>query len=93
MSLRLALGATSNGVRWLVIRHGLALAAAGVVVGTAAAAVATRALRSLLFGVSAIDPVTFLAVPVILTATALVASWIPASRVARADPAEALQSE
>ncbi len=93
MSLRLALGATREAVRWLVVRHGLGLAAIGVVVGVCLAAVATRALESMLFGVGAIDPVTFLLVPVLLTVTALAASWIPASRVARADPAVALQAE
>ncbi|HMU62270.1 MAG TPA: ABC transporter permease [Gemmatimonadales bacterium] len=93
MSLRLALGATREGVRWLVVRHGLWLAAIGVLVGTVMAVVATKALRSMLFGVDAVDPITFLVVPVLLTMTALVASWIPASRVARADPAVALQAE
>jgi putative ABC transport system permease protein len=93
MSIRLALGATSDGVRWLVVRHGLTLAAIGTVVGLGVAAIATRALQSMLFGVGAIDPVTFLVVPVLLTVTAFVASWIPASRVARADPAVALQAE
>jgi putative ABC transport system permease protein len=93
MSIRLALGATSDGVRWLVVRHGLTLAAIGAIVGLGVAAIATRALQSMLFGVGAIDPVTFLVVPVLLTVTAFVASWIPASRVARADPAVALQAE
>ncbi len=93
MSIRLALGATDGGVRWLVMRHGLGLALAGVAVGMALAVLSTRALHSMLFGVAAVDPVTFVLVPLVLIATAVVATWIPARRVGKADPAVALRAD
>jgi predicted permease len=93
MGIRLALGAQANDVRWLVVRNGLRLVVAGLALGTAAALVATRALEAMLYGVAPKDPLTFVAVPLVLVLTAVAATWIPASFASRADPATALRSE
>ncbi len=91
--VRLALGARPAEVLRLVLRHGMLLASLGVAIGLLGALAVTRLLRDLLYGVDPLDPVTFLAVAVVLTATALLASWVPANRAARADPLAALRSE
>jgi putative ABC transport system permease protein len=93
MGIRLALGAQANDVRWLVVRNGLRLVAVGLVVGTAGALLATRLMQALLYGVASKDPLTFVAVPVVLVATAVVATWVPATFASRADPATALRAE
>jgi ABC-type antimicrobial peptide transport system permease subunit len=77
----------------LVLGQGLVLALAGVAVGLAGAFALTRAMRSLLFGVGAADPVTFLGVPVLLVVAAIGASLLPARRAAAIDPAISLRSE
>jgi putative ABC transport system permease protein len=93
VGIRMALGAAKRDVSRLFIRHGLLLTAAGVVLGTIAAAALTRAMATLLFGVSALDPLTYVAVALALGATALVATYLPARRAARIDPAAALRWE
>ena len=93
MGIRLALGAQANDVRWLVVRNGLKVVVTGLVIGTAGALLATRAMQALLFGVASKDPLTFLSVPVILVLTALIATWMPAMAASRADPATALRAE
>ena len=93
MGIRLALGAQASDVRWLVVRNGLRLVAVGLVIGTAGAFAATRAMQALLFGVAPKDPLTFVSVPALLVLTALVATWMPASYASRADPATALRTE
>jgi ABC-type antimicrobial peptide transport system permease subunit len=75
------------------VRRGLTLVVAGVALGTAGASALTRVLRSLLFGVSARDPLTFAGVAVLLGVVALLASWIPARRAARVDPLAAMRAE
>jgi putative ABC transport system permease protein len=90
--IRVALGAQTSDVRRMVIRQGLVLALAGVIVGVVAAFVATQALARLLFGVSTHDPLTFVGAPVILAAVAVVASYLPARRATRVSPLEALRS-
>lgn len=90
--IRVALGAQASDVRGMVIREGVVLAIGGVVIGLAAAFVATQALTRLLFGVSAHDPLTFIGAPVILTVVAVVASYLPARRATRVSPLEALRS-
>lgn len=93
MGIRIALGAPAGRVQWLVVHQGLRLVAIGVVLGTLAAVGITRAMRSVLFGVSPTDPVTFVLVPAILAAAALLASWLPAARASRTDPASTLRFE
>ncbi|HEU4451578.1 MAG TPA: ABC transporter permease [Longimicrobium sp.] len=93
IGVRMALGAGSDTVLRLVLRQGAVLAGIGVVLGLAAALALTRVLGSLLFGVSALDPLTFAAVGTAVVAVALVASWVPARRAARVDPAVALRTE
>ena len=93
MGIRLALGAQADDVRWLVVRNGLRLVGIGLVIGTAGAFVTTRAMQTLLFGVAAKDPITFVLVPAVLVLTAFVATWVPASYASRADPATALRAE
>jgi putative ABC transport system permease protein len=93
MGVRLALGATGRDVLKLVVGQGMKLALAGVGIGLAAAFGLTRLMRSLLFGVSALDPLTFIAVALLLAVVALIACYIPARRAMRADPLTALRSE
>ena len=93
IGIRIALGAASRDVSGLFVRHGLVLAAIGISCGLVAAALLTRAMSAMLFGVSAIDPLTYAAVSVALGSTAVLASYVPARRAARVDPAEALRWE
>ena len=93
MGIRLALGATTTAVRWLIVRHALSIVVPGLVVGLAGALLATQALRSVLYDVAPSDPLTFVAVPLALALSAIVASWLPAAQASRADPAQALHVE
>jgi ABC-type antimicrobial peptide transport system permease subunit len=93
IGIRIALGAAARDVSGLFVRQGAILAAIGVGCGIAAAALLTRAMSSLLFGVSALDPLTYVAVALALGGTAVLASYLPARRAARVDPAEALRWE
>jgi predicted permease len=92
LAIRMALGARAGSVRRLVLASGLRLAAAGVAVGVACAAAGSRLLASLLYDVSATDPATFAAVVVLLLGAAFGASYVPALRATRADPAAALRA-
>jgi putative ABC transport system permease protein len=93
IGIRLALGAAQRDVTGLFLRQGLLLAVVGVTAGVIAAAALSRFMSALLFGVSGVDPITYLAVAFGLGATALLASYIPAARAARVDPAMALRWE
>ncbi len=90
IGVRMALGAERHDVTRMVLGDAFVLAGSGVVLGLLAAAGLTRLMASLLFGVSALDPLTFGAVAVVLTAIALLASYMPARRAAGVDPVEAL---
>ena len=91
--MRLALGAAPGDVLRLVLGQGMLLALAGLGLGVAGAAVLTRFLRTLLFGVSPLDPVTFFGVGVTLAVAALLACYLPARRATRADPIAVLRRE
>ncbi|MBV9772849.1 MAG: ABC transporter permease [Gemmatimonadetes bacterium] len=93
IGIRMALGAERGDVLRLVVGRGLAVAAAGVGVGLLGAFGASRAMRSILYGVTPDDPATFLGVPLFLLGIALLASYLPARRAARVDPMVALRSE
>jgi predicted permease len=91
IGIRMALGADRGAVSRLFIRHGLTLIGSGVIVGLVASALVTRVMASMLFGVKATDPMTYVLVAGGLTATALLATYIPARRASRVDPALALR--
>ena len=91
MGIRMALGATPGAIGRLVMAHGLVMAAFALAIGVAAALLVTRVMRSLLFGVGAADPLTYVLVCVLVALTALAASYIPARRAARLDPMRSLR--
>lgn len=91
IGIRMALGAEQSDVRWMVIRQGMTFAVVGVVVGMAGAFLLAKQIASLLFGVTAWDPLVFGVIPVVLLATAGLAVWWPAGRATRVDPAVALR--
>ena len=92
IGLRLALGAQRWQIVLSVVRQSLILAGAGCVIGLAGSVALSRLLHSFLFEVSALDPVTFCLIPLLMALVALVAAWIPARRAAAVDPMEALTS-
>jgi predicted permease len=93
IGLRMALGARTGNVRGLILRQGMTLAVIGSVIGLAIAFGATRLLKSVLYGVDAMDPTTFIGVTGLLAIVALLACWIPALRASRVDPMVALRAE
>jgi len=93
LGIRLALGAQRRDVLRLVLGRAAALTACGLAAGAGAALLATRAMRSLLFGVEPADPVTLAVVAAGVAAMALLASWLPARRASRIDPNHALRSQ
>jgi putative ABC transport system permease protein len=93
IGLRMALGAQPARVLMLVLKQGLLLTLVGVGIGLAVALALTRVMSSLLFGVNATDPATFVAIVPLLTAVSLLACYIPARRATRIDPLVALRYE
>ena len=93
IGIRVALGAAPRAVTSLVVNDALRLAAVGLVAGIAGAIAATRALESLLYGVTPTDPPTFVAIALLVGAIAIVASYLPARRALRIDPTQALRAE
>jgi len=93
IGVRLALGAQRRDVVAMIVRHGMLMTLTGTCVGLAASFGLGRVMSGLLYGVSAADPVTLVAIPVVLLAVALTACWIPARRATRVDPMIALRAE
>jgi hypothetical protein len=93
IGVRIALGAGSNEILKLIVGHGAMLAGTGVGIGLGVAGLGTRLLANLLFGVSAIDPLTFVSVTALLTATAFLACYLPARRATKVDPMVALRQD
>ena len=93
IGIRIALGAEQRDILKLIVGQGMVLIAIGAGIGLALALAATRVLQSLLFGVSATDPLTFTVVLVVLVAVALLACYLPARRATKVDPLEALRYE
>jgi putative ABC transport system permease protein len=89
----MALGARGADVRRMITVQGVRLAAIGIAVGAVGAAGLTQGLRSILFNVSATDPVSYVGVAVFLTVVAIAASWLPARRATHVDPIVALRTE
>jgi predicted permease len=93
IGIRLALGAQRGELRWMFVRSALVLTGVGVAIGVAAAAGLTQLMKSLLFGVSPMDPLTYASIALALAVCAAVASYLPARRAAGVDPVEALRAE
>ena len=89
----MALGATPTAVAAAMARYGIGLAGVGIGIGLALVALVARFLRAMLFGVTASDPLALGGAALLLVALALLASWLPARRAARIDPASALRAE
>jgi ABC-type antimicrobial peptide transport system permease subunit len=93
IGIRLALGAPLTAVRHLFVRHGLIMGAAGLVAGLGGAVAVTRLMKSVLYGVTPLDPMTFAAMPVLLVAAAALASYLPARAATTVDPVETMRAE
>jgi putative ABC transport system permease protein len=93
MGVRIALGALSRDVLMLVVKQGMTLTAIGVAIGLIASFALTRLMRTLLFGVSATDAMTFIVIPLLLTVVAFAACLIPARRATKVDPLQALRHD
>jgi putative ABC transport system permease protein len=93
IGIRLALGAQVSQVLRMVVTQGMALALVGVAIGLGAAFWLARLITAFLFGVTAKDPLVFAGVPILLTAIALLAVWLPARRASQVDPLVALRYE
>jgi ABC-type antimicrobial peptide transport system permease subunit len=93
IGIRLALGAQPQQIRGLFVRRALVVVGLGVATGLSGAAGFTRFLQGLLFGIGPLDPLTFTAVPIVLAAAAMLATYLPARRAAAGDPIEMLKTE
>ena len=91
IGIRLALGAQKSELKWMFVRSALVLTTGGVGIGMVGAALLTQSMKSLLYGISPLDPVTYIAVPLVLIAAAVLASYLPARRAAGVNPIEALR--
>ena len=93
MGIRMALGAERFGVAAVVMREGMAAVTCGLILGLIGAAMASRAMESLLYEVQPTDPLTYGTVAIVVSLVAALAVWVPASRATRADPIDVLRAE
>jgi putative ABC transport system permease protein len=93
IGVRMALGATAEGVRRMVVAQGARVVLIGAVLGIVAALLSTRALTSLLFEVRAVDPIVYVLMSAIMLGVGMLASYLPARRASRVDPIESLRSD
>jgi putative ABC transport system permease protein len=93
IGVRVALGASPSGILALIVRQGMTLTGIGIVIGLSGAVIASRALVTLLFGVSRLDPVTYFGVVGLMAVVSVIACWVPAWRAAQVDPAVTLRAE
>jgi ABC-type antimicrobial peptide transport system permease subunit len=93
IGIRMALGAKTSSVLWMVMRESLILVAAGVGIGIPAALAAARLVSSVLYGLKASDPITIASSALVMTAVAALAGYLPARRAAKVDPMVALRYE
>jgi ABC-type antimicrobial peptide transport system permease subunit len=93
IGIRMALGAKKSELVWMFVRSAVTLTGIGVAIGVVAATGLTRFMKSLLFGISPLDPFTYVAIPFILVSFAVLAGYLPARRAATVDPVEALRTE
>ena len=91
IGIRMALGAQRSDILRMTVKQGLRLVGLGLIIGLAAAFTLTRVMASLLFGISATDPITFITISIVLLAVAMLASYIPSVRAMRVDPMVALR--
>jgi len=91
IGIRLALGAQKSELKWMFVRSALVLTATGIAIGILGAAAVTQSMKSLLFGISPLDPLTYVTVPLVMCAASILASYLPARRAAGIDPMEALR--
>ena len=93
LGIRIAIGARPGSMVWLVLRHSLGLAITGILIGCGVALAVTRLISGFLFGITPTDVPTYAVIAAGLVAMSIAASYIPARRAARIDPAECLRSE
>jgi ABC-type antimicrobial peptide transport system permease subunit len=93
IGIRMALGAQAREIRTLFVRRGVIVGGIGLAIGLGGAMSVTRLMESLLFGVTPLDPVTFVAMPIVLAAAAVLASYLPARTATAVDPIETLRVE
>jgi putative ABC transport system permease protein len=93
IGIRMALGAQRRDVLKMTVKQGLRLVGFGLLIGLAAAFILTRVMSTLLFGISATDPLTFVSISLVLVAVAILASYLPARRATRVDPMIALRAQ
>jgi ABC-type antimicrobial peptide transport system permease subunit len=93
IGIRLALGAQKRQLKWMFVRSALLLTVTGIAIGVGTAALLMQFLKSLLFSISPLDPISYITVALALATSAIVASYLPARRAAAVDPSEALRAE